>query len=259
MFSLRLSLGILLLGSTALQAQQGKGPRLGSWNDDVRDAKGVVMRVAAQIPRKLPPLRALGLLLIFHGMNGNAYITGIVDGMRRVGILDHCVLLSGKSKEAGWGPNDDDAVLRLRAWALENYPVDPRRVFLYGSSNGAAMAGRFGWEHQDLIAGVIGYCGGYYFSGGPSGEKAGDSKTEFYFVHGGNDSPENSGAPVRELRARGYRAVFRKLDGYGHTDIWDGASVGARGHREGASDASLRELRGRAAARHDAGQAPRGG
>jgi hypothetical protein len=89
--------------------------------------------------------------------------------------------------------------------------------------------GRFGWQHQELFAAVCGYCGSYNFQQPPENLKklpppalVAEGKTEWYFVHGGNDGPEKSGNAAKELHGKGYRVVFRKLDGYGHTDIWDG-------------------------------------
>jgi hypothetical protein len=78
---------------------------------------------------------------------------------------------------------------------------------------------------------VVGYCGSYNsLSEPPLCYKAKPglpgtpdvARTEWYFVHGGDDSPENSGRACEQLKQKGYRYVFRKLDGYGHTDIWDG-------------------------------------
>jgi len=122
-------------------------------------------------------------------------------------------------------------VLRLIQWAKDTYPIDPRRVYEWGSSNGAAFVGRFGWHHQDLFAAVVGYCGSYNsFQDPPECYKAkpglpgpaAETKTEWYFVHGGNDNPDNSRKALDVLKQKGYRGVFRRLDGYGHTDIWDG-------------------------------------
>jgi hypothetical protein len=110
--------------------------------------------------------------------------------------------------------------LRLIRWAKETYPIDPRRVFIFGSSNGAAYVGRFGSAHQELIAGVVGYCGSYKFDPELKNRPAA-TRNEWYFVHGGKDRPQNSRRACDELKALGYRYVFRQMDGYGHTDIWD--------------------------------------
>jgi len=94
-------------------------------------------------------------------------------------------------------------------------------VYLWGSSNGAGFVGRFGWQNQDKVAACVGYCGGYNFQK-PANHDPAAEKQEWYFVHGGNDNPQNSGNACKQLKDLGYRYVFRQLDGYGHTDIWDG-------------------------------------
>ena len=47
----------------------------------------------------------------------------------------------------------------------------------------------------------------------PPPPQVAESKTEWYFVHGGNDGPEKSGNAAKELHAKGYRVVFRSERG----------------------------------------------
>jgi predicted esterase len=175
---------------------------------------------------RMPPIRSLSLLLVYHGMNGNEnnYYGGTVEALKRLKLDQEFVVIAGKSKGAGWTLEDDGPITkRVIEWAKETYPIDPRRVYIWGSSNGAGFVGRFGWENQDLVAAVVAYCGGYYdFSKGEKAENAADTRTEWYFVHGGADKPEGSINGAKQLREKGYRYVVRILDGYGHTDIWDG-------------------------------------
>src|SRR5262245_34940574 len=198
--------------------------KTGRYRGDINDpASGdVIMRVAMQVPEKLPTEKHLGLILLFHGSRGNEnnYIGLTVTALRRLGLLDQYVVISGKSKGPGWTNADDSPVLRIIKWAKETYPIDSRRVFVFGSSNGAAYVGRFGSAHQELIAGVVGYCGNYRFAPELKGRPAA-TRNEWYFVHGGKDRPQNSRRACDELKAAGYRYVFRQMDGYGHTDIWD--------------------------------------
>jgi predicted esterase len=223
----------------AWPGQPGGPPRAGRYRGDVTDpATGeVIMRVAIQAPDQLPTGKHLGLLLLFHGFRGheNNYIGLTVASLRRLGLLDRYVVISGKSKGPGWTAADDAPVLRLIRWAQETYPIDPRRVFVFGSSNGAAYVGRFGSAHQELIAGVVGYCGSYTFAPELKDRPAA-VRAEWYFVHGGKDRPQNSRRACDELKALGYRYVFRQMDGYGHTDIWDSI-----GHPDSAAADAVRE------------------
>jgi hypothetical protein len=223
----------LLLVQAPPAEKEVKHPVTGVFHGDIKDPvkKDVLMRVIMQAPSKLPEQKTLGLIILHHGFNGNEmnYFGGTVDCAKRLGLTEQYVLVAGKSRGPGWSPADDEYELRLIAWLKETYPIDPRRVFIWGSSNGGAHVGRFGWQHQELFAAVCGYCGSYNFTQPPDNLKklppppsVAETKTEWYFVHGGDDGPEKSGNAAKELRLKGYRAIFRKLDGYGHTDIWDG-------------------------------------
>jgi hypothetical protein len=211
-----------------------KHPITGVFHGEIKDPvkNDVLMRVIMHAPAKLPESKTLGLIVLHHGFNGNEmnYFGGTVDCAKRLGLTEQYVIVAGKSRGPGWSPADDEYELRLLAWLKETYPIDPRRVYIWGSSNGAAHVGRFGWQHQELFAAICGYCGSYNFQQPPENLKGRmpppllvpETKTEWYFVHGGNDNPQNSGNAARELRQKGYRVIFRQLDGYGHTDIWDG-------------------------------------
>src|SRR5262249_41168219 len=224
------TLALFLLTSASLLAQQQKGGKEaggpGAFHGELRDKQGVMMKAHMLAPGAMPPLRTLALLLVYHGMNGNEdnYYGGTVECLRRLKCESEFVVIAGKSKGAGWTLEDDGPISkRVIEWAKEKYPIDPRQIFIWGSSNGAGFIGRFGWENQDLVAAAIGYCGGYNFQNKEKITNGADSKTEWYFVHGGNDNPQNSGNACKALKEMGIRYVFRQLDGYGHTDIWDGA------------------------------------
>jgi len=217
---------LILVLAGSVDARQGKGGNQGGpgqFTGELRDKTGPLMRVIMNAPRANPPTRTLALLLVHHGMNGseNNYFAGTMESLKRLKMEDEFVVISGKSKGPGWELDVDGPItLRMIEWAKSAYPIDARQVYIWGSSNGAGFIGRFGWKHQDVVAAAIGYCGGYNFTKVEG--KPGDSKTEWYFVHGGNDNPQNSGNACKQLKEMGYRYVFRQLDGYGHTDIWDG-------------------------------------
>jgi len=225
------TLALLLVAAPSVLAQQQKGGGgkdaggPGEFHGDLKDKTGVMMRAHMLAPGQMPPMRTLALLLVYHGMNGNEdnYYGGTVECLRRLKCESEFVVIAGKSKGPGWTLEDDGPISkRVVEWAKEHYPIDARQIFIWGSSNGAGFIGRFGWENQDLVAAAVGYCGGYNFQNKEKIANGADSKTEWYFVHGGNDNPQNSGNAAKALREMGIRAVFRQLDGYGHTDIWDG-------------------------------------
>jgi hypothetical protein len=226
------TLALFLLVSGSLLAQQQKlggakeagGP--GEFHGDLKDKQGFMMKAHMLAPGVMPPLRTLALLLVYHGSTGNEdnYYGGTVECLKRLKCESEFVVIAGKSKGPGWTIEDDGPITkRVIEWAKEKYPIDSRQIFIWGSSNGASFVGRFGWENQDLVAAAIGYCAGYYnFASKEKLTQAADSKTEWYFVHGGNDYADKVVTACKQLREMGIRYVFRQLDGYGHTDIWDG-------------------------------------
>jgi predicted peptidase len=212
------------LSMTAAVLQESPPPpERGKFRGEILDpaTKEVLIKVRMQIPDPPAAGKKWGFIFVCHGFKGsegNSYLDGTVAALRRQGVDQEYLVIAGKSKADGWGEEDDDRFLKLYAWAKQTYPVDPGRLFLFGSSNGARWVNRFGFAHQDLVRAVVSYCGNFDFSKLPEGEK----KTEWYFVHGSKDHPEQSRRMTDELQKRGYQATFRLLEDYGHTGIWDG-------------------------------------
>jgi hypothetical protein len=140
--------------------------------------------------------------------------------------------MGGKSRDAGWAAVDDKNVLAWIAWARDTYPIDPRRVHIIGMSNGGWMVTRLGWANQDLFASVSSYCGaGAEFSGAIKGPKAppargplspAETRTEWYFVHGDADRTvpvDTSRRASKQLALKGYRCIYREIDGADHVGI----------------------------------------
>ncbi len=228
---------ILLSVQASKTDQEIKHPWHGDFKDDYKDpkTKALVMHYRMRVPEKLPEQKHLGLIVAFHGMNGNEdHMTGFaIEAAKRTGLADQYLIMGGKSKGAGWATSDDKDLLAWIAWAKETYPIDPRRVHLIGMSNGGWMVKRFGWANQDLFASVTPYCGGGVdFSNPPkNGVPAGkpgtpqspaEIKTEWYFVHGDADKEVGVDASRRacdQLKEKGYRYVYREIAGADHGGI----------------------------------------
>ena len=237
MFSFTLLAATILVARPPLRAaEEGRHPRSGDFKDDYKDPKSgaLVMHYRMRAPEKLPQKKTLGLIVAFHGLNSDesSMMGFALDAARRVGIADEYVIMGGKSKGNGWAPSDDKSVLAWITWVLETYPIDPRRVHIIGMSNGGGMVKRFGWANQDLFASVSSYCGvNEVFSGAPKSPKTSpprgsaspaESKTEWYFVHGDADKTVDVSASrlaVKQLAAKGYRCVYREIDGADHVGI----------------------------------------
>lgn len=135
--------------------------------------EGIERHYLVRIPAE-PVLRAgaVPLVLVLHGGGGNAEnaerMTGFSDKARREGFI--VVYPEGTSrfrqKLLTWNAGhccgyamehkvDDVGFMRVLIGRLRNeYPIDPKRIYVTGMSNGGMMAHRLGRELPDLIAAI---------------------------------------------------------------------------------------------------------
>ena len=203
--------------------------KIGKTTDELKHptTKAFIMKYLMWAPEKLPEKKHLGLLVCFHGFTGNETHFGFAyDSMKAANVAEHFVIISLKSKGAGWAKEDESDVLKTIDWVKSVYPIDPRRVFIWGMSNGGWMVSDFGGKHQDLIAGICRYCG--YLPTAPTVKDAAATQTEYYLVHGDADPDvgvDGSRNLRRSLRSLGYNYVYREIDGGGHVNILDHKNV----------------------------------
>lgn len=206
-----------------------KPAKTGKVTDELKHPKtsAFIMKYLMWAPEKLPEKKHLGLLLCFHGMRSNETHFGFAyDSMKAAGLADRYVVISLKSKGPGWAKEDESDVLKTIDWVKSTYPIDPRRVFIWGMSNGGWMVSDFGGKHQDLVAGIVRYCG--YLPTAPNVKDAAATQSEYYLVHGDADTDvgvDGSRNLRRNLLSQGYRFIYREIDGGGHVDILNHLNV----------------------------------
>jgi len=99
-------------------------------------------------------------------------------------------------------------------------------------SNGGWMVNRFGFKHQEQFATVTAYCAPEAALSGAAGGKAGaagDTRSEWYLVHGDADDVVRVDASrliAKQLRSKGYRYIYREIVGGTHVDILGNRDVG---------------------------------
>jgi dienelactone hydrolase len=169
-------------------------------------------------PAKRRPGAPAGLLLTFHGANGNAgSLVGKAEEMlQKVEVRDDYVVIGLKSKEVGWTDKDDEPVKTFIPWAIKTYNVDPRRVYGFGVSSGAWYLNRFAPANSDLLAGSISYVGGM---GQPPKSEAPKSHAEIYWVIGHKDdtlAPSRVRPQAEAFFKAGFRAVYREMLDHAH-------------------------------------------
>ena len=110
--------------------------------------------VQAGSPEKVP------LILISHGMGGDPVDTADQFGMHLIGKREGFITVYVfSSNHRGWNlnyapgqPDDTAYYLALIDWLKEKYPIDERRIYTTGFSNGAGMAMLFALEHPEIVA-----------------------------------------------------------------------------------------------------------
>jgi len=208
-----------------------KPAKTGKVEDELKlpKTKAFIMKYLMFTPDKLPERRELGLILCFHGMNGNEthVVNWVHETVAHLGLAGNYVVIGLKSKGAGWADDDESEVLKTYDWLLATYPIDKRRVFIVGHSNGSWWVTRFGAKHLDIISGIVRYAGPGL---DPVALKEAPNVTEYYMVHGDQDDAnavDGSRTARLHLLQAHYHYVYRELSGKGHVNIVDNLYVRA--------------------------------
>src|SRR5690349_18851293 len=139
------------------------------------------------------PARQMGVIFCFqeHTSPPGADIFPVRESLKRLGLSDEYVLLAirAQSPSGGLGAADFEPIEKLLAWAKRTYPVNPRRIYMYGKGSGGHVSGEFTMLHPELITAAISYSWGWWTM--PSEvEKPIDMMNdapEFYYVLGLRD------------------------------------------------------------------------
>ncbi len=86
------------------------------------------------------PAQQVGVIFCFqeHTSPPGADIFPVRESLKRLGLSDQYVLLAirAQSPRGGLGVADYGPIQKLLAWAEKTYPVNPRRVYMYGKGAG---------------------------------------------------------------------------------------------------------------------------
>ena len=224
---------VICLVFVAAGAASGKGPRMGSFSGKLTDSDTgeFIIRYTAKTPAKVSPRKPLGLILGLHGKGGNeSQMPGpIGQALATLKLTQEYMVICMKSKGEGWAPEDNEPIRKMIEWALDEYPIDRRRIYGWGYSSGGFGWGRFGPQNQDLMAGVV------ILGGGVGNLPAVDDPTEkgvqFYLIHGDADDTVKVATARKsreKLESRSYRFVYREITGEGHALVSSSKSWPAR-------------------------------
>ncbi|MDP3711434.1 MAG: PHB depolymerase family esterase [Mycobacteriales bacterium] len=129
----------------------------------------VLRRVRVYVPSTAKPTAPL--LVSLHGLRNTVSQAERQQRWRQGAFERGAVVAWAGGLESSWNAHgccgaardtgvDDDAYLdRVRAIVAALHPVDRRRVFLAGFSNGAMMAYRYACERPGVVAGILAVAG----------------------------------------------------------------------------------------------------
>jgi hypothetical protein len=170
------------------------------------------------------PSQQVGVIFCFqeHTSPPGADIFPVRESLKRLGLSEQYVLLAirAQSPRGGLGAADYEPIQKLLAWAERTYPVNPRRIYMYGKGAGGHVAGEFAMLHPDVVTAAISYSWGWWVM--PSElDKPIDmlnSAPEFYLVLGMRDFTHHI-TTVRDtyerLKNKGYRTIYREFQELG--------------------------------------------
>lgn len=234
MTTIRLPLPVLLIALATLAAAHAAQP------GELKDSAGnVIIKYAVEAPTLITsasdPARQFGLFLCFpeHDRPVDDEILPVREALKRAGLLERYVILAGGPQERKFGPKDHEPIQKLLAWALKTYPINPRRVYMYGKGEGGKISGEFSMLHPDLIAGSISYSWGWWRMTPELAESldAARTKPEVYMVLGLRDLSyhlTNVRDAYSRTYAKGYHIIYREF-----------ADLGARTYHPPSNDDAI--------------------
>ena len=115
------------------------------------------LRPAWRLPARTDPAKQLGLFLCFpeHDTPVDADIFPVRQALWRLGIRDNYVLLAGGPQAQKFGMADMEPIEKLIAWAKKTYPINPRRVYMFGKGEGGKISAEFTMTHPNIVTAAI--------------------------------------------------------------------------------------------------------
>jgi hypothetical protein len=196
---------------------------------ELKDETGkTILKYVVEAPQGIAPAgttdpaKQVGLILCSqeHDTPTGNDLFPVRQSLLRQGILDQYVLVAPAPQGRKFGPDDHEPIEKLIAWAKKTYPINPRRVYMYGKGEGSKISMEFMMTHPNIVTAAIGYSWGAWLM--PSeAQKPLDyvnSAPEIYLTLGRRDLA-NHVSCVRDaylrLRDKGYHFIYREFDELG--------------------------------------------
>jgi TPR repeat protein len=204
-------------------------PLLAAADTELKDEAGkTIIHYVVEPPAGLAPVgttdpaRQVGLFLCFpeHDTPVDADIFPVRQALWRMGIRDQYVLLAGGPQAQKFGMADMEPIAKLIAWALKTYPINPRRVYMFGKGEGGKISAEFTMTHPNVVTAAISHSWGFWVM--PSELKDPidfvNSAPEIYMNLGLRDLATHL-TTVRDtyprVKAKGYHVIYREFEDMG--------------------------------------------
>lgn len=204
-------------------------PMKAATDSELKDAAGkTIIRYVVEPPANVAPVgtkdpgRQLGLFLCFpeHDTPTDADIFPVRQALWRLGLRDGYVLLAGGPQAQKFGMADMEPIEKLIAWAKRTYPINPRRVYMFGKGEGGKISAEFAMTHPSIVAAAVTHSWGFWVM--PSEVKEAidfeNGAPEIYMNLGLRDLATHL-TTVRDtyprVKAKGYHVIYREFEDMG--------------------------------------------
>jgi hypothetical protein len=214
--------GLLLAAATL-------APLSAAGETELKDASGAtILKYVIEVPETIAPAgttdpaKQVGLILCSqeHDTPTGNDLFPVRQSLLRQGLLDRYVLIAPAPQGRKFGPADHAPIEKLIEWAKMTYPINPRRVYMYGKGEGSKISMEFTMMHPNLVTAAIGYSWGAWLM--PSEVEGpidyANQAPEIYLTLGRRDLANHLSC-VRDaylrLSAKGYHFIYREFDELG--------------------------------------------
>lgn len=196
---------------------------------ELKDEAGkTIVRYVIEVPEGIAPAgtpdpaKQVGLILCSqeHDNPTGNDIFPVRQSLWRQGIIGDYILLAAAPQGRKFGPQDHEPLEKLIAWAKKTYPINPRRVYMYGKGEGAKISAEFMMMHPNIVTAAIMYSWGAWLMPSELEEPMDfvNSAPEIYMNLGRRDLDHHLSC-VRDaytrLKAKGYHVIYREFDELG--------------------------------------------
>jgi TPR repeat protein len=205
------------------------GPAYTAQEIVLKDEAGkAIVKYVIEVPTEIAPAgttdpaKQVGLILCFqeHDTPTGNDLFPVRQSLLRQRLLDNYVLLAAAPQSRKFGPADHEPLEKLIAWAKKNYPINSRRIYMYGKGEGSKISMEFMMTHPNIVTAAIGYSWGAWLMPSELNEPMDfvNRAPEIYLTLGRRDLA-NHVSCVRDaylrLKAKGYHLIYREFDELG--------------------------------------------